>query len=79
MRTRMRRSCERAGSGWRRGARGCAGAALGEDLPGGALALAAAGRDPEAVAELVESPRPELRALANLVVGDGVADTDIHR
>jgi len=76
MRTRRARA-ERSGRGCD-GARVGAQPALGEDLARGSFALAAASRDTEAVPELVEGLRPELRALTDLAVGDGVADADVH-
>jgi len=48
------------------------------DLPSGILAAAAAATDGQTALYVKERRRPTLDLLANIAIGDGMADTDVH-
>ena len=57
---------------------GCAGDLLVNDLPSGIFAAAAAATDRQTALHVEERRRPALDLFANIAIGDGMADADVH-
>jgi len=68
----------RSGGALQLGPAGRAGDLLVDDLAGGLFAAAAAAADGQATLYVEERRRPTLDLLANIAIGDGMADADVH-